>query len=185
MELQDLKSDWQNAGNTFKTDIDILNMTRITNHPTLKKIRKKLIAEIICLMFFLVIYYDWFDGSKKPLYANILLATGIILYIANDIIGYVSIANPINGLSLKVSFKNYLARLKHLSLFSLIFSFVYSVCVIVFFTSAITLTPEKSFLVLGLIIILFQLMFWSYRIWTARIKWLVQQVKDFDTDEDK
>jgi hypothetical protein len=58
MELNDLKSDWQNAHGGFKIKTDLLNMTKITHHPFLKKIRKKLIAETVFLLLFLVLYYD-------------------------------------------------------------------------------------------------------------------------------
>ncbi|MEO6453152.1 MAG: hypothetical protein ABIN97_03725 [Ginsengibacter sp.] len=182
MELSGLKSNWQNAGGAFKSEADLLNMTKITHHPSLKKIRKKLIAETILLLFFLIIYYDWFDGDKKPFYANIALVTGLLLYIANDIIGYISLAKPISSLNLKLSITNYFARIKRLAIFSLVFSFLYSISLIVFFTSVINFTREKRFLLLGLVVILFQLMFWSFRVWTKRIKSLKQQVKDFDAD---
>jgi hypothetical protein len=52
----------------------------------------------------------------------------------------------------------------------LAFSFWYSICLIVFFTSVIHITREKRFLLLVLAIILFQLLFWSLRVWTRRIK---------------
>ena len=76
MELTDLKSGWQNAGEAFKNEADLLNMTRITNHPSLKKIRMKLIAETIFLLFFLVIYYDWFDGDKKTVLCKCFIGNG-------------------------------------------------------------------------------------------------------------
>ena len=183
MELHDMKSSWQQAGGDFKSETDLLNMTKITHHPTLKKIRIKLIAETIFLLLFLIIYYDWFDGDKKPLYANILLAAGLLLYIANDIIGYISIATPVSGINLKLSITNYFARVKRLAIFSLVVSFLYSISLIVFFTSVIHFTREKRFLLLGLAVILFQLMFWSFRIWSKRIKTLKQHVQDFDIDE--
>lgn len=185
MELNDLRSNWQNAGGTFKSETDLFNMTKITHHPSLKKIRIKLIVEAIFLLVFLVVYYDWFDGDEKPFYANAILVTGLLLYIANDIIGYISIARPISGLNLKISVTNYFIRIKRLAIFSLAFSFLYSISLIVFFTSVINFTKEKKILLLGLAIILFQLMFWSFRVWTKRIKSLKQQVKDFDIGENK
>ena len=183
MELNDLKSNWQNAGGPFRSEADLLKMTKITHHPSLKKIRKKLIAESIFLVMFLVVYYDWFDGDKKPFYANMVLAAGLLLYLANDMIGYFAIAKPISGLNLKLSITNYLGRIKRLAAFSLFSSFLYSISLIVFFTSVIHFTREKRFLLLGMLIILFQLMLWSFRVWTKWIKNLRQQVKDFDLDE--
>lgn len=185
MELNDLKLNWQNAGGASKSEAELLNMAKITHHPSLKKIRTKLIAETIFLLVFLVIYYDWFDGDKKPLYANIAVVTGLLLYIVNDIIGYVAIAKPINGLNLKLSISNYFTRIKRLAVLSMAFSFLYSVSIIVFFTSVIHFTREKRLLLLGLTIVLFQLMLWSFRVWTKWIKSLKQQVRDFEIDKNK
>jgi len=185
MELHDMKSNWQQAGGDFKSEADLLNMTKITHHPTLKKIRIKLIAETIFLLLFLIIYYDWFDGDKKPLYANILLVAGLLLYIANDIIGYISIATPVSGINLKLSITNYFARVKRLAIFSLVVSFLYSISLIVFFTSVIHFTKEKRWLLIGFLVILFQVMFWSFRVWTNHLKNLKQQMKDLGFDENK
>jgi len=185
MELNDLKSSWQNAGGHFKGKTELADMTRITHHPSLKKIRRKLIAETIFLLFFLFIYYDWFDGDQKPLYANLVLVIGLLLYIANDIIGYISVAKPIHGSNLKLSISSYFSGIKRLAVFSLTFSLLYSICLIVFFTSVIHFTREKRLLLVALAILLFQLIFWSFRVWNRRIKSLVEQVKDFDKDENR
>jgi hypothetical protein len=180
-----MKSNWQHAGGDVKSESELLNMTKITHHPTLKKIRRKFIAETVFLLFFLIVYYDWFDGDKKPFYANMILVAGLLLFMANNIIGYLSIATPVSGLNLKLSITNYFFRIKRLAVFSLVFSFLYSISFIVFFTSVIHFTREKSFLLGGIGIIFFQLMFWSFRVWTRWIKSLKQQVKDFGFDENK
>src|SRR6187399_1625661 len=112
MELNDLKSNWQNAGGAYKSEADVLRMTKIANHPSLKKIRTKLIVETIFLLVFLVVYYDWFDGGKRPFYANLILVAGLLFYIANDVVGYFAITKPISGLNLKLSIENYFARIK-------------------------------------------------------------------------
>lgn len=185
MELNDLKSNWQNAGGAVKSETELLSMAKLTNHPSLKKIRIKLLAESIFLLVFLTIYYDGFDGDKKPLYANIVLVTGLLLYIANDIIGYFAIAKPINGLDLKISITNYFTRIKRLAILSLTFSFIYSLSLIIFFASVISFTREKRLLLVGFAIILFQLMFWSFRVWRRWIKSLKQQVLDLNADGDR
>jgi len=87
MELEDLKSDWQNGLIAEKSEDDLQKMTRITNHPTLKRIRTKLIIETISFVLFLVVYYDWFDGDKKPFYANAFLVVSLLFFIANDVVG--------------------------------------------------------------------------------------------------
>lgn len=184
MELNDLKSGWQNAGGAFKSEADLQRMTKVTNHPSLKRIRTKLIVETIGLVLFLFIYYDWFDGDKKPFYANLALVVGLLLYIFNDVIGYISITRPIMETNLKLSIQNYLMRIKRLSVFSLIISFLYSISIIIFFTSVINFTKEKGLILVGIIVVLFQLILLSFKIWTKWIKNLKQQVKDFNLDED-
>jgi hypothetical protein len=179
MELQDLRSGWRNVGGAFKSEADLLNMTKL--NPSLKKVRRKLVVETIFFSLFLIVYYDWFDGDKKPFYANALLVSSVVLYITNDVIGYVSLLNPASGSSLKISIKDYWARIKHLSALSLVLSFLYSICLLVFFTSIINFNREKSFILLCIILILFQAMFWSYRTWNKWIKNLEQQVKDLES----
>jgi hypothetical protein len=185
MELNDLKSGWQNAGGNFKSEADLQRMTRMINHPSIKKIRTKLVIETIVLSFFLMIYYDWFDGDQKPFYANLALVMGLLLYILNDVIGYISITNPvIKGANLKQSIQNYLIRIKRLSISSIIITFLYSISIIIFFTSVITFTKEKGLILVFSTVIVFQLILLSFRMWNKWIKNLKLQVKDFDLDEE-
>lgn len=185
MELNDLKSGWQNAGGSLKSEADLQRMTKVTNHPSLKRIRAKLIVETIGLVLFLVIYDDWFDGDKKPFYANLVLVVALVLYVFNDVIGYMAITRPVMEANLKLSIQNYLMRIKRLSVFSLLISLLYSISIILFFTSVINFTKEKGFILAGIMIVLFQMILFSSRIWTRWIKNLKQQVKDFNLDEEK
>jgi len=185
MELEDLKSDWKNAPVVEKSEIDLQKMTKIKNHPSLKRIRTKLIIETICFVFFLVVYYDWFDGDKKPFFANIFLVISLLLFIANDIVGYFSIVSRIEGSNLKTSLEKYLSKIKRLATMSLICTFLYSISIVVFFTSVIHFNREKSFILLFMSIILIQMMFWSHRTWTKWIKNLELHVSDFKLEEAK
>ena len=185
MQLNDLKSGWQNAGGTLKTETDLEKMTKVISHPSLKRIRVKLIIEIIGLVFFLLVYYDWFDGDKKPFWANALLASSMLLYILNDVIGYIAIARPIRGINLKLSVQNYLSRLKRLSFLSLTVSLLYSISIIIFFTSVIDFTREKKLILAGIVATLFLMFFLSFKIWNKRIKGLAQLVEDFSLVEEK
>ena len=179
MELNELKSGWQNAGGNYRTEADLERMTNINQHPTLKRIRIKMIIETVVLSFFLFVYYDWFDGDKKPLYANLLLFTGALLYILNDVIGYITLAKPVMKENLRSSVQHLLQKVKRLSMLSLVVSFFYSVCLLTFFLSVITFTKEKSFILLGMILVLVQLTHISYKVWRNWILKLELQVKDF------
>ncbi len=183
MELNDLKPGWQNAGGDLKSEADLQRMTRLVNHPSIKKIRAKLIIETTVLLFFLFIYYDWFDGDKKPFYANLSLVAGLLLYIFNDVIGYIAIIRPVRGANLKLSIQNYLMTIKRLSVSSLIITFLYSLSIIIFFTSVITFTKEKGLMLVFSTVVAFQLILLSFRMWNKWIKNLKLQVKAFNLEE--
>ena len=185
MELNDLKSAWKDAGGIFKNEAELHQMMKVSNHPSLKKIRTKLIVEIIGLVMFSIIYFDWFDGDKKPFYANLVLIIGVLLYIFNDVIGYISITRLYVEASLKLSIENYLIKIRRLSVLSLIVSFLYSISILIFFTSLINFTKEKQLILLGVIIVLFQLIRLSSKLWAKWIKNLEQQVEDFNIGEEK
>ncbi|QNA45210.1 hypothetical protein [Lacibacter sediminis] len=183
MELNELKTGWQNAGGNYRTEADLERMTKLNQHPTLKRIRIKLIIETIVLSFFLIVYYDWFDGDKKPLYANLLLFAAVLLYIVNDVIGYISLAKPVMKENLRSSVQHLLSKVKRLSILSLVISFFYSVCLLAFFLSIITFTKEKSFILLGMILVLVQLTHISYKVWRNWILKLELQVNDFAKED--
>ena len=180
MELDDFKTTWQNAGTASHSITDLQGMTKLKHHPTLKKIRVKLMIETIGLVFFLLVYYDWFDGDKKPWIANALLVTAGILYILNDVISYIALLKPVRGINLKESLQQYLARIKMLSIISVMVSFTYGICLILFFSSVIIFTNEKKFLITGLTGFLLIMTFLSYKIWGRWMKQLKEQVAGFE-----
>lgn len=185
MELNDLKGGWKNAGGECKSEADLLRMTRMANSPSIKKIRTKLVMETIILVFFLFIYYDWFDGDRKPLYANLSLVLGLLLYIFNDVIGYFAIRSPIRGANLKLSIQAYLGSVKRLSVSSIIITVLYSVSIIIFFTSVISFTKEKALLLVFSTVVVCQLILLSFRMWSKWIKNLKMQAADFNLDEEE
>jgi len=183
MELTELKSAWQHVNISEKSVTDLQKMTKIANLPSIKKIRTKLIAEVIGLTLFSFIYYDWFDGDQKPLYANLLLLSSLLLYICNDIAGYMAVVRPVNGNNLKISIQSYLVRIKRLSVFSSVISFLYGISLIVFFTSVINFTQEKQLILVGIIIFLLTMIFSSISLWKKWIKSLKRQIKEFSIDD--
>lgn len=183
MDLNELKSGWQKAGGAFKSEADLQRMTKIMHHPAMKKIRTRLIIEVIVLLFILFIYYDWFDGHQKPLYANLALSAGLLLYIANDVMGFISLMKPIRKTNLKDGIQEYLMRLKRLSVFSVIIAVLYAISIMIFFTSTISFTKEKGLVLVFSSVIMLQLILLSFNVWKKRIHKLEQQVADFNIDE--
>ena len=183
METNNIKSIWQNASGNCKSKSEIKQMTKLINHPSLKKIRTKFLIETISLTFFLFIYYDWFDGNTKPFYLNALLASSLIAYILNDVFGYISISRPIRGENLRISIEKYYAGIKRLSVYSLITSFLYGTVMIFYFSSGLILNNKKSFILVGIVIFLLLMTYFSYRTWNKWIKSLKIHVNEFISDD--
>ncbi|MHA4812634.1 hypothetical protein ACX0G9_31360 [Flavitalea flava] len=179
MDLQDLKSSWQNAGGPAKMESDLQKMTRISRLPSIKKIRIKLIMETIGLTLFLLVYRDWFDGDKKPFFVNALLVSSVLLYIFNDVLGYISLVLPASGANLKLSLQQYLVRIRRLSVFSLMVSSLYSIFLILFFSAVINFTKVKVLLLVGVLILMALMVWFSFRTWNKWIRALASQVEDF------
>ena len=169
MDIDDLKADWQNAGGEIVNDEKLKLMTRISQHPTLKKLRIKLILETVFLTVLLFVYYDGFDGDKKPLYANALLVSSVLLYIANNVLGFLFIKNPIRAENISLSIQKHVITLKRLSIFSLLSSVVYAVTLIFYFSVSIKFTSFK-YVLLSLLIFSFTAIFYfSYIKWKDKI----------------
>ena len=180
MELENIKSHWQNTGKGKKNQTELLMMTKIKNHPKIKRIRVKLIIEAILLIVFLAVFYEGFDGAFKPLWANILLIVNTIAYIIVRFIGWLVLRNPVKEGNLKKSLISFQHTLKRMAISILLTSFLFGLAIISFFTSTIDFTKGKYFVLAGMIISLILLVYLSNRNWTKRIKNIKTTLIDFD-----
>jgi hypothetical protein len=179
MNIDDFKTSWQNAGEESYSGKDIEMMTKITNHPTLKKIRAKLLAEATLLTALLFGYYDGFDGADKPLYLNILLGMSICLYILNNVAGYIFIKTPATLLNIKLSLYKQVTTLKRVRLFSLFSSAFYAVCLLAFFTNGVSFTSQKYLIITLAILVYLVLFIISHLSWQRKIDHFSRLEEDF------
>lgn len=182
MELDDLKANWQNAGNRTKNPAELKLMTRVGNHPRLKRIRIKLLIEIVLLSAFLVVYRDVFDGADKPLWANACLVAGAGLFILNDVVGYFTLQNTVRGSNLAQSIQNFRSRLQYLLISSLCTSFLFGASLILFFSVGIDFTPAKYLLLAGMSGGLLVFIYLSYKSWRYRVSHIESAMKAFEEE---
>lgn len=170
MERDPLISAWQGANTTSKNNADLIAMLREGQHPVLKHLRKQLIIEIIAFTLFLILYYDFFDGDKKPLYANLFIVAGMLLVITHNILGYIFSKRSFKGDNIKQSLKHYLVVMKKHAIISIMCRALMVACLFIFFTSVIQFTPTKYWaLAAGVAVLLIQLMvLWG--VWLSRIR---------------
>lgn len=184
MEFDNLKSNWKKTGQGKKNQTELLMMTKIKNHPNIKRMRIKLIIETILIIVFLAVYYDGFDGATKPLWANLLLIVTTTLYIIVRFIGWFVLRNPIKGGNLKKSLIGFQYTLKRMSILILLTSLLFGTAIISFFTSSIEFTQGKYFVLVGMIISLILLVYLSGRNWLKRIEGIKKTLIEFDNVTD-
>ena len=180
MELDDIKSDWKNTGKGKRNQNELLKMTKIKNHPNIKKIRIKFIIEAVLLTIFLAVFYEGFDGATKPIWANTLLIISTTAYIIVRFLGWLVLRNPIKDGNLKKSLISFQNKLKQMAISILLTSFLFGSAIISFFTSSIDFTQEKYFVLAGMIITLLFLVYLSSRNWIKRIKGINETIIEFE-----
>jgi cation transport ATPase len=179
MNIDDLKSDWHRVGNEPLSEKELAMMTRVRNHPSLRKLRIKFMTEIVALTALLFLFYDGFDGAEKPLSINILLITSIVLYIINNALGYSQIQNPSVKGNIREALAGQAHSLKRLAVLSLISSIVYAAALLFFLTYQTAFTQRK-YIILSVLIIAFVLMFYySWISWQRKIAHFRQLEADF------
>src|SRR5436189_4576238 len=97
MELEDLKSEYQNAGKASLSKENIQKMIVENNHRVLKGIKIQLLIETVLWAIFLSVYYNIFDGHLKSPLWNALLVVSVIFILAHNVLGFQIMGNPING----------------------------------------------------------------------------------------
>lgn len=179
MNIDDLKSDWHRAGNESLSEKQLAMMTRVRNHPSLRKLRIKFMTEIIALTALLLLYYDGFDGAEKPLLVNILLIMSIVLYIITNALGYSQIQNPAVSGNIRESLSKQAHSLKRLAVFSMTSSVLYATALMVFFTYQMVFTQRKYIILSALILSSFLLFYYSWISWQRKIAHFRQLEADF------
>ena len=182
MNLNELKSNWQNSGTAKKSISEIEMMTKISNHPKIRRISIKLLIEVILLAAFLIFYNDIFDGSNKPLWVNVLLVASAVFFILNDVLGLIYLVNPVKENNLRHSLHHLYSILKRMALFSIFSSLFFGISVILFFTSTIDFTTSKYVMLAGMLVTMLVMVFLSYQNWMYRINQVKATQMEFEAD---
>jgi len=170
MEHDPLKSAWQNIPTAQKSNAELSGMIKERLHPVLKRIRIQLVLEMFSFMVFLFVYYDFFDGDKKPFYANVCLVSTLVLVILHNVMVYFFTKRPFKEDNIKESLQLRLSQMKTYAIIAIAVRFLMVACLLVFFTSTITFNGNKYWVLIGLIIILLIELILLSLIWKKRIE---------------
>lgn len=168
--MDPLKSAWDSTPTPSRNTTDITAIVNKQASPVMRGIRKQLIIELLGYTAFLLVYYDFFDGDKKPFYLNALLIISVLLLLAHNVVGYTLAKNPVVANSLLKTMQQQLQRLKRYALVSVSSSVLAFAGIFAFFLAGIHWNNSK-YAAVGVIVIMMILQQFSLRrIWAGRIK---------------
>jgi len=107
--MEDLFAAWNEKSITSTVHAGLL---RERQHPVLKQIRKQMVIELVGFVLFLIVYYDFFDGDRKPVYANVLLVVAMLGVIAGNVVGYLFAKQGVIGPNLREALRMHLEKMK-------------------------------------------------------------------------
>ncbi|GAA4437364.1 hypothetical protein GCM10023091_16470 [Ravibacter arvi] len=179
MENDPLKSAWHNIATPQKNDAELTSILKESAHPVLKEIRRQLLFETVAFSLFLLVYYDFFDGDRKPLYANLLLVGVLLLVIGHNVAGYLIARRGITGSNIRQALTNRLSGMKTYAFVSVTLRVLSAAGLWFFFISVMDLDAHRyGLLALGMVIVSVQVFFLS-RIWAGRIKRMKEAIAGF------
>ncbi|WP_343675226.1 hypothetical protein, partial [Chitinophaga sp.] len=107
--MEDLFAAWNEESPISTVHAGLL---RERQHPVLKQIRRQMLIELVGFVLFLMVYYDFFDGGKKPVYANVLLVVAMLSVIAGNVVGYVFARQGMIGGNVREALRRHLSKMK-------------------------------------------------------------------------
>jgi hypothetical protein len=182
MEQDILKSTWQGVTMETKGYGELQAMIKEKTHPVLKGIRKQLAIELIAFAVFLVVYYDFFDGDKKPLWANALLVTGMSFLVIYNMIGYLLTKRPLKGHNIIQSIADQINKLKTYAVVFMTSRTLAAICLLLFFSSVIPFNPVKYWILAGIVLTLMVQLGILASIWRGRLRQLQKIADSFSGD---
>lgn len=169
MEIDELKSAWNNMETPETTNEEIKRMLQENKHPVLKGIRRQAVAEVIGWSVFLAVYYSMFNGTEKPLWLNMLLIGSVLLPLMHNLMSYRFAKYLVKGDTIKQSVMNYLSNVKVYAVVSVAARAIFAASLLLFLTYGIKFTEAKYLsLIIVILVFLIQLGILS-KLWQKRL----------------
>ncbi len=179
MENDALKSAWQDLPTPQKSNPELKSILHESAHPVLKGIRRQLLIELVGFTAFLLVYYDFFDGDRKPLYANMLLVSAMLLVMAHNIAGYLLTRRGIKGNTIRQSLEDRLGDMKTYAIVSVALRVLAAACLWFFFMSVVTFDAHRYWLLAVVVVLVLVQITALSRIWLGRLKRMREVIADF------
>lgn len=174
--MDPLKSAWDNTPTPTRTSADIQAIASKQASPVMRGIRKQMVIETLGYGIFLTVYYDFFDGDKKPFYLNLLLVVAIIFIVLYNLTGYLLAKNPATGQHLLEQLQRQRQQLKRYAMAAISSRLLALGCIFTFFLVPIHWDNSK-YMAVAIIVVLMGIQFFFLRkIWAGRIQRLNETI---------
>lgn len=150
----------------------------IQRHPARRGMRRQMIFEILSLTVFLLVYYDFFDGARRPASANAWLVAAVALVIVHNAAGYFFSRRVLAGDHLQEMVKGYLSGMRRFAVVSVAARVGMVVCMLLFFCSGLVMTDGKIAMLMVIGVIAAAQMVWLGTIWRNRIRDIGSTLKE-------
>lgn len=169
--MDHIKSYWDNTSTPHKNFLEIQALAEKKTSPVLRSIRKQLTIEIVGYSAFLLVYYDFFDGHKKPFFLNLLLVAAILLLLVHNVVGYTLSKRPVPGENLLNNLRKQSLQIKQYAVISISSKILAMAGIFSFFLGTGIQWNSARYAALAAIAgILCIQGFFLWKVWAARVK---------------
>ncbi|SEW25307.1 hypothetical protein [Chitinophaga arvensicola] len=176
--MDPLKAAWDATPAPHRTITDLQGIIRKHTSPVLKRIRTQMIIEAIGYVAFLLVYYDFFDGDKKPFYLNALLVFSVACMLANNVIGYRMATHPGEENNLLDHMRQKLRAIRIYAAWAICTKVLGFAGVMTFLLAGIQWNGSKYATLFALALIMAMQVYANWKIWRGRIKHIRQTVEE-------
>ena len=178
MNQDALKSAWQSLP-PEKSHVSLKSIIRERHRPIMNRIRIQIIIETTAFTLFLLVFNDFFDGDQKPIYATWLLGSALAFAILSNLIWYKFIRFHPTGNNISELLHRRIAAMKTYAWISIGSRIFLALSLLLFFTTVITLSATKYWILAGIISVFIVQMALLIRVWTRRISRLSEIYDSF------
>lgn len=176
MENDSLQSLWKKTATEEKSSLELQAIIKKHGHDVMRRSRRQLIIEALGAVFFLIVYYDFFDGHQKPILANVFLVCAWLLVIIHNIYSYLQLKSHHAGENIQQILSSRINRIKTYAVIAGTIRLLAAASFLFFFFSVITISQIKYWIFFGIISIFLIQMAVFFNIWIRRIRQLKEVV---------
>ncbi len=169
MDLDKLKTDWQNQSTSNLTVEQMQELVHSGKHPGIARSRKVLFIESVAWSAFLLLFYDAFDGHEKPWWLNALLVVAFALLLGHHLLGIRLLSQRKANESLASSLADYRRRLQQFVRLNLIGRLLAMATLLLFFLYGVEWNTKRYLISAGFLGVMFVQFYILKRFWRERL----------------